>query len=127
MLQDPRAWDLLPAAGQEQLLSLARPEDITTDFQGRRSLKSKFLESEGFAHAVASHQDDVRCGRLDPEWQAEAFVAHKERAAGKFAKFEKEKLKKDWNIDPDAESYASYAKPDASYAAEYKEADNQND
>lgn len=99
LLSSPAAFDLLPASDKEQILSLARPQDIQTDEEGNRSFKQSFLQSSEFTLAIAQYKDDLRQGRHDPEWLRQALVAHEDRKDGKFERYERAQLKKDWGID----------------------------
>ena len=59
----------------------------------RRPSPDFLLSSPDWAQNVSAFQEDLKEGRWDPQWMAEALEAHEKRQSGQFDAFKDEEFK----------------------------------
>jgi hypothetical protein len=64
---------------------------------GNNRPSSDFLLSNSdWAQSISAFQVDLKEGRWDPQWIAEALEAHEENQSGQFDTFRDEEFEKNW-------------------------------
>jgi Asx homology domain len=98
ILLHPTAWTCLTAAQQSHLISLF-PNAATlaggqpvADIASLLNLKSR----DNFRADCQKWQEDLKAGRLDPDWLEDAQMASDRRANGDFDEFERQEQEKVW-------------------------------
>ena len=96
------AWTFLSLVQQKKLISmLPNAPSIETD-EGKQSLpnipKAVLQTSAAMKADIRLFQEDLRAGRLEPEWQLMARRAMRRRANGDFDEFEKKWRAEIWGI-----------------------------
>lgn len=71
--------------------------NTTIDQFGNRRPSDEFLLSNpDWAQNIGAFQDDLKEGRLDPQWLAEALEAHRQRQAGRFDEYKEGEFESFW-------------------------------
>lgn len=96
------AWTSLSLEQQKKLISmLPNPPSIEPD-ESKRSfpnvLKAVLQTSAAMKADIRLFQEDLRAGRLEPEWQLMARRAMRRRANGDFDEFERKRREEIWGI-----------------------------
>ncbi|KAL9003901.1 MAG: hypothetical protein Q9188_003263 [Gyalolechia gomerana] len=101
---DPRNWAAVPESDKNFIRSLLPPH---VELNDDGSIPTAFWKyNPEFRLDCRNLQEDLRSGRMDPEWQRQAAQAMEERAAGEFDDFKErefeeywgQKQKVDWNV-----------------------------
>ncbi|KAL9602871.1 MAG: hypothetical protein Q9219_001566 [cf. Caloplaca sp. 3 TL-2023] len=91
---DPRNWAELPQAEKDYIYSLLPPH---VELNDDGSVPTEFWKyNSEFRLDCRNLQEDLRAGRMDPEWQRQAAQAMEERAAGKFDDFKEKEYEEFW-------------------------------
>ncbi|KAL8957895.1 MAG: hypothetical protein Q9183_005945 [Haloplaca sp. 2 TL-2023] len=91
---DPRHWAEVSDADKDYIRSLI-PPNIELNDDG--SIPTEFWKyNSEFRLDCRNLQEDLRNGRMDPEWQRQAHQAMKERAAGKFDNWKEKEFEEFW-------------------------------
>ncbi|KAH9901961.1 Asx homology domain-containing protein [Xylariomycetidae sp. FL2044] len=100
LLCSPMAWDLLDAAEKKQVLAqFPDDQDIVDPNTESACPNVKALRNNNnFRHDVARYQDNLREGRHDPDWIAEARSAHEKRKLGLYDDYIANKFETDWEV-----------------------------
>ncbi|KAL8938615.1 MAG: hypothetical protein Q9211_003119 [Gyalolechia sp. 1 TL-2023] len=100
---DPQNWAEVPDSDKDFIRSLLPPH---VELNDDGSVPTAFWKyNPEFRLDCRNLQEDLRSGRMDPEWQRQAAQAMEERAAGEFDDFKErefeeywgQKQKVDWN------------------------------
>ncbi|KAL8969261.1 MAG: hypothetical protein Q9197_004431 [Variospora fuerteventurae] len=91
---DESNWTQIPDSEKDFIRDLLPPNlDLNED----GSVPSSFWKhSSEFRLDCRNLQEDLRSGRMDPEWQRQAAQAMEERAAGKFDDFKEREFEEYW-------------------------------
>ena len=96
------AWTSLSLEQQKKLISILPNAPAIETAEGKESLpnilKVVLQSSAAMKADVRLFQEDLRAGRLEPEWQLMARRAMRRRANGDFDKFEKKRRAEIWGI-----------------------------
>ncbi|KAK7535554.1 Asx homology domain-containing protein [Phyllosticta citricarpa] len=101
ILKDPRAWESLSKEQQSQLISLL-PNGPTIDPQGTEgdslpNIPQQMLASNSaLLSDIAMFGEDLREGRLDPDWQRDGQIAMEMRARGDFDEWKIQEMESFW-------------------------------
>ncbi|KAK7526452.1 Asx homology domain-containing protein [Phyllosticta citriasiana] len=101
ILKDPRAWESLSKEQQSQLISLL-PNGPTIDSQGTEgdslpNIPQQMLASNSaLLSDIAMFGEDLREGRLDPDWQRDGQIAMEMRARGDFDEWKIQEMESFW-------------------------------
>ncbi|KAL8951150.1 MAG: hypothetical protein Q9222_002857 [Ikaeria aurantiellina] len=90
----PSRWAEISSADQNFIRSLLPPH---VELNDDGSIPTSFWKyNSEFRLNCRNLQEDLRSGRMDPEWQRQAHQAMKERAAGKFDAFKEREFEQYW-------------------------------
>jgi hypothetical protein len=96
------AWTSLSLEQQKKLISILPNGSAIETAEGKESLpnilKAVLQSSAAMKADVRLFQEDLRAGRLEPEWQLMARRAMSRRANGDFDEFEKKRRAEIWGI-----------------------------
>src|SRR5215469_2449993 len=96
------AWTSLSLEQQKKLISILPNAPAIETAEGKESLpnilKVVLQSSAAMKADVRLFQEDLRAGRLEPEWQLMARRAMRRRANGDFDEFEKKRRAEIWGI-----------------------------
>ncbi|PYH48184.1 uncharacterized protein BP01DRAFT_354026 [Aspergillus saccharolyticus JOP 1030-1] len=104
LLSHPEAWTCLEESEKEEILKLLPDDAHPTPYPSPDDPEAKippppdsFLRySNNWRDGIRQFQVDLQQGRYEPEWQRQAELASKERAAGKFDRFKEEEFEEFW-------------------------------
>lgn len=90
----PLNWDQVSDADKDYIRTLLPPHAELND---DGSIPAAFWKyNPEFRLDCRNLQDDLRAGRMDPEWQRQAAQAMEERAAGEFDNFKEKEFEEFW-------------------------------
>lgn len=96
------AWTSLSFEQQKKLISMLPNAPVIEIDEDKESLlnilKAVLQTSAAMKADVRLFQDDLRAGRLEPEWQLMARRAMRRRANGDFDEFEQKRRAEIWGI-----------------------------
>lgn len=103
ILLHPMAWSRLERQDKDEILALFPSQQHIVqggdeDGGGRPDFGS-LLSDDSFRNDCAAYSEDLATGRHDPEWLADAWMAHERRKAGDFDDYLKAKFELEWNVD----------------------------
>lgn len=91
---DPENWAQVSDEDKDFIRSLLPP---TVELNDDGSIPTEFWKyNPEFRLDCRNLQEDLRAGRMDPEWQRQAHQAMEERAAGKFDNFKEREFEEFW-------------------------------
>ncbi|MCJ1465067.1 hypothetical protein MMC07_003683 [Pseudocyphellaria aurata] len=94
LLANPQTWSHFTEEDLEEICTKF-PEHVPRNENG--SISTEWLRYDNdWRHGVRQWQDDLRAGRLDPEWQRQASAAVVERAAGHFDNYKEAEFEEFW-------------------------------
>jgi hypothetical protein len=97
LLTHPSAWTLLPASDKKDLLALMPKEFISSPNTPNAQPNAEVLRSnDNFRYDCARYSENIKEGKHDPEWLAQAWAAHGRQIAGDYDEYLVRKFEKDW-------------------------------
>lgn len=91
---DPEIWSQVSESDKDYIRSLLPP---FVELNDDGSIPESFWKyNTEFRSQCRYLQEDLRVGRMDPEWQRQAYQAMKERAEGKFDSWKEKEFEEFW-------------------------------
>ncbi|KAK7539945.1 Asx homology domain-containing protein [Phyllosticta citribraziliensis] len=101
ILKDPRAWESLSKEQQSQLISLLPNAPVidpgNTQEDSLPNIPQQMLtQNSALLSDIAMFGEDLREGRLDPDWQRDGQIAMEMRARGDFDEWKVQEMEAFW-------------------------------